>query len=107
MDNLYTMSWPIVVLLLLIFFGGLLTDQLRRSAGPQAPPAAVSRARAVALLPVDYGTLCLVFALLGDERAFRFGYAALAVAYGLFCLVFSVRWFRALSALNASSAPRS
>ncbi|MDT0264787.1 CDP-alcohol phosphatidyltransferase family protein [Streptomyces sp. DSM 44915] len=93
---------------LLIFFGGLLTDQLRRSAaGRPAPPAAVSRVRAVALLPVDFGTLCLVFLLLGDERAFRFGYAALAVAYGLFFLAFSARWFRALSALNASRAPRS
>ncbi|WP_228078706.1 CDP-alcohol phosphatidyltransferase family protein [Streptomyces profundus] len=91
-----------------IFFGGLLTDQLKRRAPrPDGPGAPVSRLRAVALLPVDYGALCLLFLLLGDERAFRFGYAALALVYGLFCAAFSVKWFRELSALSASSAPRS
>lgn len=94
---------------LLIFFGGLLTEQLRRHAprAAGAPAPAPSTRRALALLPVDYGTLCLLFVLLGDERAFRLGYAVLACAYGLFCAAFSVRWFRALSALNASSTPRS
>jgi phosphatidylglycerophosphate synthase len=95
----------------LIFFGGLLTDKLTPRAarpGPGSPPP--SRLRAVALLPVDYGTLCLVFLLLGDERAFRFAYTALCGAYVLFCAAFSVKWFRelsALGALNASSTPRS
>ncbi|RMI33909.1 CDP-alcohol phosphatidyltransferase family protein [Streptomyces triticirhizae] len=98
---------------LLIFFGGLLTEQLRRNApGPAGAPSPApspaplpSRRRAVALLPVDYGTLCLLFVLLGDERAFRCGYAVLACAYGLFCAGFSVRWFRALSALAAPATP--
>ncbi|MDT0344526.1 CDP-alcohol phosphatidyltransferase family protein [Streptomyces litchfieldiae] len=93
----------------LIFFGGLLTDKLkpRGAAGPAPVP---SRLRAVALLPVDYGVLCVVFLLLGDERAFRLGYSALCVVYVLFCAAFSAKWFRELSALgrlNASSAPRS
>ncbi|GAA3862701.1 CDP-alcohol phosphatidyltransferase family protein [Streptomyces sedi] len=92
---------------LLLFFGGLLAEQLRRHAPSTAPPPAPSRRRALALLPVDYGTLCLLFVLLGDERAFRYGYLALGCAYVLCCAGFSVRWFRALSALNASSTPRS
>lgn len=95
----------------LVFFGGLLTDKLRprpaaapAAAAPQAPP---SRLRAVALLPVDYGVMCAVFLLLGDERAFRLGYAALCCAYVAFCAAFSVKWFRELSAVNAESAARS
>ncbi|WP_326599346.1 CDP-alcohol phosphatidyltransferase family protein [Streptomyces sp. NBC_01803] len=93
----------------LIFFGGLLTDKLKPKSPPRpgetaAPP---SRLRAVALLPVDYGVLCTVFVLLGSERAFRFGYAALCAVYVVFCAAFSVKWFRELSALSASRAPLS
>ncbi|MGP4110640.1 CDP-alcohol phosphatidyltransferase family protein [Streptomyces sp. 4N509B] len=92
-----------------IFFGGLLTDKLTPRPAPGARAAhapAPSRLRAVALLPVDYGVLCAVFLLLGDERAFRLGYTALGAAYVLFCVAFLVKWFRELSA-SASSAARS
>lgn len=96
----------------LIFFGGLLTDKLKPrpapgdAAGPGArrPRGGPSRLRAVALLPVDYGVLCGLFLLLGDERAFRAGYAAFAGCYVLFCAAFLGRWFRELSA-RASAAP--
>ncbi|WP_223291027.1 CDP-alcohol phosphatidyltransferase family protein [Streptomyces avicenniae] len=100
----------------MIFFGGLLTDKLRPrpAAPPGAPAPAPSRLRAVALLPVDYGTMCALFLLLGDERLFRLGYALLACVYVLFCAAFSVKWFRELSAAgtaagaaSASSAARS
>ena len=97
----------------LLFFGGLLTDKLRPrpAAGPGAAGASgaarPSTLRALALLPVDYGVLCCVFLLLGSERAFRFGYAALCAAYLLYCAAFSVRWFRELSALSTRSASRS
>jgi phosphatidylglycerophosphate synthase len=90
----------------LVFFGGLLTDKLRPRPAAGAAPPAPSRLRALALLPGDYGVLCAVFLLLGDERAFRTGYLALACAYVAFCAVFSVRWFRELSA-SAPSAARS
>ncbi|HBF82568.1 MAG TPA: CDP-alcohol phosphatidyltransferase, partial [Streptomyces sp.] len=64
-------------------------------------PAPVSRVRAVALLPVDYGVFCLVFLLLGAPAAFRAGYAALAVVHALFLVAFLVKWFRELKALRA------
>ncbi|RKN12126.1 CDP-alcohol phosphatidyltransferase family protein [Streptomyces radicis] len=107
-------GWLLVPLLfqlaaVLIFFGGLLTDKLKPKAAPGSSPggAPPSRVRAVALLPVDYGVLCALFLLLGSETAFRLGYAALCAVYVLFCVAFSVKWFRELSALNASSAARS
>lgn len=109
--------WLLVPLLfqlaaILIFFGGLLTDKLRRAAGPAPGPApgsaaAPSRLRAVALLPVDYGVLCAAFLLLGGQAAFRAAYATLCAAYVLFCAAFLVKWFRELSAVSAASAPRS
>lgn len=62
----------------------------------------MSRVRAVALLPADYGVFCLVFLLYGDETAFRIGYAALAVVHALFLVAFLVKWFRELKALRAA-----
>ncbi|MFF9506800.1 CDP-alcohol phosphatidyltransferase family protein [Streptomyces sp. NPDC014724] len=90
----------------LTFCAGLLREQLGRAAARPAPddgaPAPVSRMRAVALLPVDYGVFCLVFLLLGDRTAFRFGYAALAVVHALFLVAFLVKWFRELKALRTA-----
>ncbi|WP_255308272.1 CDP-alcohol phosphatidyltransferase family protein [Streptomyces marincola] len=107
-------GWLLVPLLfqlaaVLIFFGGLLTDKLKRAQETSAPAPAPppSRLRALALLPVDYGVLCALFLLLGAPGAFRIGYAALCAVYVVFCAAFSVKWFRELSALNASSTPLS
>ncbi|SEF55144.1 CDP-alcohol phosphatidyltransferase [Actinacidiphila yanglinensis] len=88
----------------LIFFGGLLTDKLKpkRSSAAQAVPAAPSRVRAVALLPVDYGVMCAVFLLLGSERAFRYGYTVLFAVHVVFLAAFLTKWFRELSALPAN-----
>lgn len=90
----------------LTFCAGLLREQLGKAAARSAPavgtPAApVSRLRAVALLPADYGVFCLVFLLLGDETAFRVGYAALAAVHALFLVAFLGKWFRELRALRA------
>ncbi|MGW2474277.1 CDP-alcohol phosphatidyltransferase family protein [Streptomyces sp. NPDC001665] len=90
----------------LTFCAGLLREQLGKAAahgtpsppGPAAPP---SRLRAVALLPADYGVFCLVFLLLGDETAFRIGYAVLAAVHALFLVLFLAKWFRELKALRA------
>ncbi|WP_345109401.1 CDP-alcohol phosphatidyltransferase family protein [Streptomyces drozdowiczii] len=88
----------------LTFCAGLLREQLGKKAeaapapAPAAPP---SRLRAVALLPADYGVFCLVFLLLGDETAFRFGYAVLAAVHALFLVLFLGKWFRELKALRA------
>ncbi|MFG2563979.1 CDP-alcohol phosphatidyltransferase family protein [Streptomyces sp. NPDC048567] len=89
----------------LTFCAGLLREQLGKAAahgaagapGPAAPP---SRLRAVALLPADYGVFCLVFLLLGDETAFRTGYAVLAAVHALFLVLFLTKWFRELKALR-------
>ncbi|MFE7242182.1 CDP-alcohol phosphatidyltransferase family protein [Streptomyces sp. NPDC057582] len=94
----------------LTFCAGLLREQLGKAAARPASagratapaPAPVSRVRAVALLPADYGVFCLVFLLYGDETAFRIGYAALAVVHALFLVAFLVKWFRELKALRAA-----
>ncbi|MFD6274566.1 CDP-alcohol phosphatidyltransferase family protein [Streptomyces sp. NPDC060209] len=90
----------------LTFCAGLLREQLGKAAARAAPAAAgpaapVSRVRAVALLPADYGVFCLVFLLLGAPGAFRAGYAALAAVHALFLVAFLVKWFRELKALRA------
>lgn len=80
----------------MIFFGGLLTDKLKPKAAPGAPAPAPSTLRAVALLPVDYGVFCLVFLLLGSERAFRLGYLLLFAVHAVFLAAFLTKWFREL-----------
>lgn len=92
----------------LTFCAGLLREQLGRAAAARPGPAgdagpvrAVSKLRAVALLPADYGVFCLVFLLLGDETAFRIGYAVLAAVHALFLVAFLAKWFRELKALRA------
>ncbi|MFC8230166.1 CDP-alcohol phosphatidyltransferase family protein [Streptomyces sp. NPDC057287] len=90
----------------LTFCAGLLREQLGKAAARAAPVAAgpaapVSRVRAVALLPADYGVFCLVFLLLGAPGAFRAGYAVLAAVHALFLVAFLAKWFRELKALRA------
>ncbi|MER6101573.1 CDP-alcohol phosphatidyltransferase family protein [Streptomyces sp. NPDC001832] len=90
----------------LTFCAGLLREQLGKvAARPAAGSGAavpVSRVRAVALLPADYGVFCLVFLLLGDRTAFRIGYAMLAVVHALFLVAFLVKWFKELKALRTA-----
>ncbi|MDX3762784.1 CDP-alcohol phosphatidyltransferase family protein [Streptomyces sp. AK02-04a] len=87
----------------LVFFGGLLTDKLKPKAAKGTatePFAAPSPVRALALLPVDYGVFCAVFLLLGNERAFLVGYAALFAVHALFLAAFMAKWFRELAAIR-------
>ncbi|MFB7914516.1 CDP-alcohol phosphatidyltransferase family protein [Streptomyces sp. NPDC056061] len=90
----------------LTFCAGLLREQLGRVAASGGPvpgggaPARISRVRAAALLPADYGVFCLVFPLLGNPTAFRLGYAALAAVHALFLVLFLVKWFRELRAFR-------
>lgn len=83
----------------LLFFGGILTEQLRlrgsdAHAGPMRPPSAV---RGMALLPVDYGLLCLIFLFLGNQKLFFALYVALLVAHMMLVPAFFAKWFRELS----------
>ncbi|MFJ9592827.1 CDP-alcohol phosphatidyltransferase family protein [Streptomyces virginiae] len=82
------------------FFGGLLTEKLKPRPAPGSPAAAPSTARAVALLPVDYGVFCLVFLLLGGGNLFAWAYAGLGAVAALFLLAFLAKWFRELSAVR-------
>ncbi|MEV8530904.1 CDP-alcohol phosphatidyltransferase family protein [Streptomyces sp. NPDC051211] len=82
------------------FFGGLLTEKLKPKPAPGDPAAAPSTARAVALLPVDYGVFCLVFLLLGGGELFAYAYAGLGAVAALFLLAFLTKWFRELSAVR-------
>jgi phosphatidylserine synthase len=84
----------------LIFFGGLLADKLTPKRVTATPLPAPSRIRAVALLPVDYGVFCVVFLLLGSQRAFLAGYATLFAAHVLFLVAFMAKWFRGLAAVR-------
>ncbi|WP_328300894.1 CDP-alcohol phosphatidyltransferase family protein [Streptomyces sp. NBC_00435] len=81
------------------FFGGLLTEKLKPKPAPGSQAAAPSAARAVALLPVDYGVFCTVFLLLGGSGLFRWAYAGMGVVAALFLLAFLAKWYRELSAV--------
>lgn len=83
----------------LLFFGGILTEQLSRrrgdaSAGPAPVPSAV---RGVALLPVDYGLLCLSFLFLGSQRLFLALYVVLLAAHVVLLPAFLTKWLRQLT----------
>jgi hypothetical protein len=89
----------------LIFFGMMLTDQMRRAAGPDADPgrtaASLSLFRSLAILPSDFGALILVFALLGWPLLFASAYTLLLVGSVPLLLAALVRWSRLLSRLDA------
>ncbi|MEV6162701.1 CDP-alcohol phosphatidyltransferase family protein [Streptomyces sp. NPDC052052] len=90
----------------LTFCAGLLREQLGSKAAPAtadgSASAHVSRIRAVALLPADYGVFCLVFLLLGDPAAFRIGYLVLAAVHAMFLMAFLAKWFGELRALRTA-----
>jgi phosphatidylglycerophosphate synthase len=90
------------------FFGMTLNDLLRRAhyASRGTRPPVVGRPsalRSLAVLPTDYGVLCLAFLLLGVERAFLSVYMLLFIGNALFILAASVKWFRDMRGLDASS----
>ncbi len=83
----------------LLFFGGMLTEQLiRRGTDVHAAPARpASAVRGMALLPVDYGLLCLIFLFLGNQKFFLAVYVALLAAHLVLVPAFFAKWFRELS----------
>jgi hypothetical protein len=80
-----------------VTFATMLRDQLRRSSGARAPEGRDSVLRSVLLLPVDNGTLCLAFVLLGAPGLFFAVYGALAVVLVLFDARLLVRTYRELA----------
>jgi phosphatidylglycerophosphate synthase len=83
-----------------LFFGMILTEQLRRQHGRASlaadAPGRPSWLRAVLVLPMDYGVLCLSFVLLGWLPGFLVLYTLIVLATTLFLFAASVSWFREL-----------
>ncbi|GAA1440813.1 CDP-alcohol phosphatidyltransferase family protein [Leifsonia poae] len=84
-----------------LFFGMILTEQLRRRTAGSVPlateqPGRPSWMRALAVLPMDYGVLCLSFVLLGAVPVFVVVYTLIAAATTLFLLLAAAKWFREL-----------
>jgi len=83
-----------------LFFGMILTEQLRRQHGVTAVPAGKGRGswlRALAVLPMDYGVLCLSFLLLGWTAVFTTVYTLIFAGTTAFLLAALPKWYRDLA----------
>lgn len=84
-----------------LFFGMILTEQLRRQRGAvplaSGSPGRPSWIRAVLVIPMDYGVLCLSFVLLGSVPVFVVVYTVLFAATTVFLLLAAAKWFRELN----------
>ena len=102
--------WPAAVALGFVvvatssFFVLILTDQLRRSAGAQAPERSSGWWFGLLGLPTDYGVQCLWMAARPAEQVFFVGYAVLAVANLGYFGVGAVNRFRQLAAVDERKA---
>lgn len=108
---LVPMLWQVVASV--FFFGFILTDLLRRISALQqtdhgsdgrkdaAPVSSAPTASwyALAVVPSDYGLLCVVFLTLWIQPVFQSVYTALAVLNALMLAAVSLRWFRAVRRL--------
>jgi phosphatidylglycerophosphate synthase len=99
------------------FFGVIMTDLIRRSAAatrtagagatttagvtPPQPMGSTSSLYSLAVIPADYGLLCLTFLTLGAHTIFRGIYTALAAVNLLIAVASGFRWFRSVKALGA------
>lgn len=103
--------WVIVPMLFVVvaavmFFGMILTDQLRRAAGQDRGTSNVrpdSVLRSLAVLPSDYGLLCLTFVLLGTGEPFLGIYAVLLVCNAGLLAAALTRWVRILQGIGRSA----
>lgn len=88
------------------FFGKMLRDQLRaRSGAPAEPPSThTSALSALILLPVDHGTMCWIFVLLGWHALFVTAYVLLALVSVAFAARGVARDYRNLSEIDAATA---
>lgn len=82
---------------MLIYVGGLLAGRdpalIRESALYSTPLAFV---RSLALLPVDYGLLCVLFLFLPWTSSFVNGYFVLASFSALYAVIYLAKWTREL-----------
>lgn len=93
-----------------LFFCMVLTEQLRRAHGSPSfaadAPGRPSWVRAVLVVPMDYGVLCLSFVLLGAPTVFMVVYTLVFAATALFLVLAAVKWFRELSAWSGQAGGR-
>jgi len=92
------------------FFAIVLTEQLRRAEAARRGEAKLTRPRtgvlySLAVVPTDYGLLCLAFALLAWPLGFTVVYLALAAANTLYLAAALPKWWRELSAAPRDGAP--
>lgn len=92
------------------FFGIVAADFLRRIHRLQSPSGASEAPReawrsgslySIAVIPTDYGFLCLAFSLLWWQAGFVVLYAALAAVNALMLVLAALRWYRSIRGLEA------
>lgn len=96
-----------VIVAAVMFFGMILTDQLRRQAGlvrgvANARPE--SALRSIAVLPSDYGVMCLGFVMLGANEVFLGWYTALLAANVVLLTAAVARWVRILQSIDRKAS---
>lgn len=94
---------PIVFLVaeVLFFFTAMLTESLKKRHGAAAGPGSgrASVARALVLLPIDYGSVLLSFVMWGSARLFAAVYSVLAAAIVGYLLLVMPKWYSDVRAL--------
>jgi len=78
-----------------IFFAIILNEQLKRVHGgnSRSSDSRSTPLRALSMLPMDYGLLCFIFALLGWPSAFFIIYTLMFLANTAYLALASVKWF--------------
>lgn len=90
------------------FFAIVLTDQLRRAEAARTGVVAPVGRRtgllySLAVVPTDYGLMCLAFVLLAWPPAFTVVYLALLVANAGYLVLALPKWFRELKSVTPPS----
>jgi len=86
-----------------MFFTVILNDQLRRAHRGTTDMVLAGDGRSstgysLAVIPTDYGLLCVVFALLASATVFDVVYTVLFAANAVFLLLALAKWFREMRA---------
>lgn len=90
-----------------LFFVIILNDRIRRAQRGTtdmllAGDGSSSRLYSVAVMPTDYGLLCVSFVLWGWPRTFTVVYGLLFAAHVAFLVLASVKWFREMRSYDAA-----
>lgn len=87
----------------LMFFGLIFMGLLRTVSGqPSRGSDRSSRLQSIAVIPQDYGLLCMVFLLIGWPELFRVAYAVLFAVNLLLLVGALAKWWREVRALDVA-----